>query len=158
MAQGRKGAAHKVFNAEAQGRKGGLSLGVLNTCRHVKSNPTSATLAQPTGSAFHPYWSNISYTMQAYSTCRAIPSAVHRSCSPRRPCLPCACSQASNHTPRRVATVTLRVRQPLQQSQECGFAPVSHFKALPPIALRILQRNHRLDVFYPRIDGLRLDA
>ena len=58
------------------------------------------------------------------------------------PCLPpYACSQASSHTPLCVDTVTLRVRQPLQQSQKCGFASVAHLKVLPPIAHRVLQRH-----------------
>ena len=77
-------------------------------------------------SASHPSWSSPLYDAQACSTCRAVPSAIPRFCSPRRPCLPYACSPASNHTPVYVAAVTLRVQQPPQQAQERNFSSVPH--------------------------------
>ena len=56
----------------------------------AKSTSISAMPAQSTMSTSHPSWSSPLYDAQARSTCRAVPSATLRFCSPPRPCLPCA--------------------------------------------------------------------
>ena len=81
------------------------------------------------------------YDAQAHSTCRAMPSAalvpIHR---PALADLTLVHRQAAIHSAC-VDLVTLRVRQPLQQVQECGFAPVFHLNVLPPIAQRVFQHS-----------------
>ena len=99
--------------------------GIPNTCRRVEASLTSATPAQATRSAFQPSWSTPLYDG---STCRAMPNAIPRSCSPPHPSPTYACSQAGSHALRK-RRPALRIRQPLQHTHEVGssLSPTSKF-------------------------------
>ena len=96
----------------------------------AKSNPNFSHASASDNVSIPSALSSPLYDAQARSTYRAAQNAIPRSCSQRLPCLPCALVQRQAAIrPVCVATLTSRVRQPIQQAQECGLAPVPHSKA-----------------------------